>query len=139
MTIRGQVPRLIGQAFLKGRLSLAAMALDLCVPPLSFLVLLWLAVTGVVAVAWLLGARTGAGVVVGCGWVLLVGALFLAWAKFARDILPGRTLLAIPLYVMRKVPLYAAFWRRRQGAWVRTRRDSSAADTIGAGSTSERR
>jgi len=128
LTIRTQVPRLLGEAFGHAKMGLLAMALDLCVPPLSFLVLFWSGLSVAILVAWVLGAGRMAGIAVAGGWVLLAGALLTAWAGFVRDILPVGALLGIPLYVLRKVPLYVAFWRRRQGAWVRTSRDGSAAD-----------
>jgi hypothetical protein len=35
----------------------------------------------------------------------------------------GPELLSVPLYIARKVPLYARFLVRRQKAWVRTDRE----------------
>jgi hypothetical protein len=35
----------------------------------------------------------------------------------------GRELLALPWYVMAKIPLYARLFTQRQSEWIRTRRD----------------
>lgn len=126
LTIRTQVPRLLNQAFRRGRIALVAMALDLCVPPLSFLVLFWSALSAAILTAWFVGGGRIALLTVAGGWILLATALLAAWAAFVRDILPAKTLVAIPHYVLRKVPLYIAFWRKRQGTWVRTSREDAA-------------
>jgi hypothetical protein len=63
---------------------------------------------------------------------LLAVAVFVAWAGFARQAVPLRTLLAVPLYIVWKLPMYVAFLFRRQKAWVRTERDAVAgSDTQG--------
>ena len=65
-------------------------------------------------------------------WLLLAGgglllvAIFAAWAKFGRATLPFTSLLATPFYVLWKVPIYVAYFVRRQQAWVRTERDRPA-------------
>jgi Sec-independent protein secretion pathway component TatC len=38
--------------------------------------------------------------------------------------LPAQTLLAIPLYLLWKIPLYLAFLFKPQTEWVRTDRDA---------------
>ena len=102
---------------------LAGMAFDLCVPPLALL-----------AAVLLLGTLLAAGV---AAWTdtpalvvpyaavlgLFVLAAFLAWAVRGRDLLRLSELLAIPLYVAAKVPLYLRFLWSRQKQWVRTDRE----------------
>ena len=46
----------------------------------------------------------------------------LAWLGWGRDLVSGPELLRVPLYALRKVPLYLGFVWRRQKTWVRTER-----------------
>jgi hypothetical protein len=48
--------------------------------------------------------------------------LCVAWAVFARKRLPLRAMVSIPVYVLKKLPIYAGFFLNRQRAWVRTER-----------------
>jgi hypothetical protein len=121
-TILTQCPRLVWKGFGGLRPDLLLVALDLAVPPLALLVL-----SGLVAVAVsLVGAWLN-----GTWWVILplglaAGAagmgLCVAWAVFARKRLPLRAMVAIPVYVLKKLPIYAGFLWNRQRAWVRTER-----------------
>lgn len=123
-TLLTQVPRLLSAGVRQGRLDLMALGMDLVVPPLSLLVMLWIA--GMVALigAALLGATAGAAIALGLGGVLMTGAIVLAWAVFARKTIPAMTLLSIPFYLLWKIPLYASFLFKRQTRWVRTERDT---------------
>jgi len=47
-----------------------------------------------------------------------------AWAKFSRAEIPGTALLAMPFYLLWKVPLYFAFLLRPQTRWLKTERDN---------------
>jgi cellulose synthase/poly-beta-1,6-N-acetylglucosamine synthase-like glycosyltransferase len=123
-TIKTQAPRLLKEAIASLRPALLAMVLDLSVPPLSFLVLIWLAVTALVLAGASVGLLWFAIAPVAAGWVLLLLAILAGWLKCGREVLPATQLAAIPLYVLRKLPLYLAFWRKRQLAWVRTERDA---------------
>jgi len=125
-TLLRQVPRL-GLAFLRtGRLGLAAMLVDLAVPPLSLVV----ALNGALACAGLLAFGLGA------SWIpaatsaaalgLLAAAIGLAWWHFARPWMPFRFLLSVPVYVLTKLPLYVSFLFHRESNWIRTARGSQA-------------
>lgn len=122
-TIRSQVPRLIREAFKQGRLDLFVIAMDLCVPPLSLLVMMWGALTmlsfglGLFASVWLpfsLCVAQGA---------LMALAIMAAWVKYGRRQLPATTLLSVPFYLLWKIPLYVSYLIRPQTKWVRTERD----------------
>jgi cellulose synthase/poly-beta-1,6-N-acetylglucosamine synthase-like glycosyltransferase len=123
-TLFTQCPRLLAGFLRTGRLGCLAMMLDLCVPPLSLLVLscgaLWVVsiAAGVASGSWM--AASVASIAV----ILIAAAILLAWAGFGRRDFPPRVLLAIPGYVLGKIPLYAGFLYRRQTAWVRTSRSS---------------
>ena len=59
---------------------------------------------------------------------MILTAILAAWLKFGRADLPARTLLAVPFYVLWKIPLYVAYAIRPQtpmGA-DRARRDLKA-------------
>ncbi|MEO0349327.1 MAG: glycosyltransferase family 2 protein [Cyanobacteria bacterium P01_A01_bin.15] len=119
------VPPLLWQGIRQGRLGLIALALDLCVPPLSLLVMLWLAgATALTAATLLLGTPWLAAIVVyGAGLGLFI-AIGLAWAGFARQDIPIGKLLSIPLYILWKIPLYFKFLSGPEAKWIRTERDS---------------
>lgn len=74
------------------------------------------------AAGWLVGGTAGPIVVLAGGGTLAALAGFAAWFRFGRSSLPVASLLAAPLYVLGKVPIYLAFLFRRQKAWVRTER-----------------
>ncbi|MBK6005158.1 glycosyltransferase [Ramlibacter ginsenosidimutans] len=105
-----------------GNAGAIALALDLCVPPLAFLALLVL--VSCLASAWVLA--TGGPVLLvllGFGTVLaFAAAVLLAWWRVGRSWVRWPELLSSPLYVMKKLPLYAGFVVRRQTEWVRTGR-----------------
>lgn len=126
-TLLGQVPRLVAASLRQRRADLLGLALELSVPPLSLLFLLW-AVAGVGA--GLLASFTGdwlpALILAGSGLAALL-AVLAAWFRFGRDHLPWTSLLTAPAYALGKLPIYAAFLLRPQRAWVRTARDTPAA------------
>lgn len=123
-TLFTQCPRLLAGFLRTGRIGCLAMMFDLCVPPLSLLVLSCVALW-VVAVA--MGFASGtwmAASVASLAVILIAAGILLAWVGFGRRDFPPRVLLSIPGYVLAKIPLYAGFLYRRQTAWVRTRRSS---------------
>jgi hypothetical protein len=100
---------------------LLLMALDLAVPPLSLLVMLWVGTL----LLTLLGLPAGVTLpFVACCLLggLLLSAVVAGWYRFARNVIPARQLLAIPLYLLWKIPIYLRFLRRRERTWVRTDR-----------------
>lgn len=122
-TMQAQVPPLLKAAIQQKRFDLLAIALDLSIPPLSLLIMLWIAVTvvallaGVFANIWLPFA-----LMLLEGTMILM-AILVAWIKFGRSDLPAATLLAIPFYILWKIPLYIAFMIKPQTKWIRTERD----------------
>jgi cellulose synthase/poly-beta-1,6-N-acetylglucosamine synthase-like glycosyltransferase len=127
-TMRAQVPPLLKAAIQQSRFDLLAIALDLSIPPLSLLIMLWLAVTALsVAVGWLTQFWLPTNLMLIEGSMLLA-AVLAAWGKFGRVDLPASTLLAVPFYVLWKIPLYIAFLVKPQTKWIRTERDS--VDTV---------
>lgn len=124
-TILTQVPKLLKAAVSQRRFQLLAIALDLSVPPLSLLILLWITATGMALLsAGLLGISWLPFLLQVLSGVLIVVAILAAWVGFGRTELPVRALLAAPLYLLWKIPLYFAFLVRPQTEWVRTDRDA---------------
>lgn len=123
-TLLTQVPRLFKASIEQRRFDLLALALDMCVPPLSLLVMIWVAVTGLAIFAATLGISGIPAVILSLEGVLILIAIVGAWAKFGRADLPILTLLSVPFYIAWKIPLYFSFLWRRQTKWVRTERDA---------------
>ena len=123
-TLKTQVPRLIIESWKQKRMDLLTIASDLSVPPLSFLVILWaiVAMTGLMVT---LAERqlNAAMCAIAIEGLLLLMSILLAWAKFGRKIIPLKSLVSIPLYVLWKVPIYFQFLVKPEQRWVRTERD----------------
>jgi len=99
------------------------LGLELAVPPLSLLIAGW----GVLLAGCLLWWQMNDGswapaVILVCAAVLAGGAVFMAWAKFGRRMLPLSTLVAAPVYIVWKLPIYLKMLGSREKAWVRTER-----------------
>jgi cellulose synthase/poly-beta-1,6-N-acetylglucosamine synthase-like glycosyltransferase len=119
-----EVPRLL-KAFIKTKNWAAlGLALDILIPPLSLLVMTWMAsMIGF----WLVALGTAvssfpAVIVTIAGGLLLTGVL-LAWIKFGRADLPLKNLIAIPFYILGKIPIYLNFLVKPQSRWLKTERD----------------
>lgn len=123
-TLLTQVPRLFKASINQKRFDLLALALDLCIPPLSVLVMIWVAITGISVLAATLGASWIPAIILILEGLLIFISIVGAWAKFGRADLPAMTLLAVPFYVLWKIPLYFSFLLRRQTNWIRTERDA---------------
>jgi cellulose synthase/poly-beta-1,6-N-acetylglucosamine synthase-like glycosyltransferase len=122
-TLLSQVPRLLKGWLNQKRFALLAIALDLCVPPLSLLVMVWFVALLVASAIGLTRGLYVPMILLALEGLLILVAIATAWANFARHKLPLVTLLSVPLYVLWKVPLYLAFLSKPQTKWVRTERD----------------
>lgn len=125
-TILLQVPRLMEAAIQKQRFDLVAIALDLSIPPLSLLVMLWGFAMGVSLVATIrLGTSQLPVIVLSLSGGMILVAIVSAWAKYCRRDIPAKVLLTVPLYILWKIPLYFSFLWKPQTKWVRTERDDA--------------
>ncbi|MBD2451211.1 glycosyltransferase [Nostoc sp. FACHB-152] len=123
-TLLTYVPMLIQASVKQRRLDLFLSALDLCVPPLSLLIAIWsllMVLSLIFAIS--VGIWISATVLAATG-LFLLSAILIAWTKFGRNDLPLLQLLAIPIYILWKIPLYLQFLLRPQNRWIRTERDS---------------
>jgi cellulose synthase/poly-beta-1,6-N-acetylglucosamine synthase-like glycosyltransferase len=124
--IATQGPRTLWRALVSANAALAAMALDLAVPPLASLVMLLVAGAILSAILAVLGGSALPLLVLAAALAALSAAVGLAWWRFGRDIVSFIELATAPVYVLRKLPIYARLWRARQVDWVRTKRDDGS-------------
>ena len=118
-----QVPTLLWRSVVGANITLLAMALDLCVPPLALLTLL---IVGALMASIGLAGFGGSvlpTLIAGSANAMLGVAVVLAWLGFGRNVISLRQLCSVPLYILAKVPLYFYFLVKRQTGWVRSRRD----------------
>jgi cellulose synthase/poly-beta-1,6-N-acetylglucosamine synthase-like glycosyltransferase len=119
------VPQLLYQGLVQRRFDLVAVALDLAIPPLSSLVLIWFVLTVVGGLFTTLTGFWFATLVLAIAGGLMVWAIAWAWYRYGRSDIPLGKLLGIPLYILWKIPLYFKFLFKPQTEWVRTKRDHS--------------
>lgn len=117
-----EVPAMLRAALARRDRALLGLALDLAVPPLALLAglagLAWL----LAAAGWLAGGGMAVPALASALVVSFILAILLAWWRRGRDLVRLAELLAVPWYIVSKVPLYLRFIVRRQRAWVRTDR-----------------
>ena len=122
MIIRS-VPHLLFQAIAKRNWGLLALVFDLAVPPLSLLGVLVLAMLIVSSSATFLGSAWTALAISMASLLAFMSAVFLAWIKYGRDILPPRAIVSIGPYVLKKLGLYRQFvFGKTDAEWTRTDR-----------------
>jgi cellulose synthase/poly-beta-1,6-N-acetylglucosamine synthase-like glycosyltransferase len=109
---------------LRGRnLGLAALAVDMAVPPLSLLVLVTALCVILGGVAFLLGASAAALAISSLSVLLVVLGTALAWRAVGRDVLPVPELLRLPLHAIRKLVFYHGIASgKASSSWIRTDR-----------------
>jgi cellulose synthase/poly-beta-1,6-N-acetylglucosamine synthase-like glycosyltransferase len=121
-TILTQAPRLFRIGLARRQAQVVALAMDLAVPPLALLMLM---LTGTLAIA-IAAAFCGAGrlpaQLLAGGMAAVLICLVAAWTRFGRGIVPLSALLAAPIYMAWKVPMYIAFFFKRQTRWNPTSR-----------------
>lgn len=132
-TIRTQSVRLFREAFKQKRWDLFVLGLEVSVPPLAMLVMVYCGLLGLLAAlhqvvlipSWVLVAYSLLG-------GIFAGAIVLAWYRHGRAYIRGSDLLTIPLYIVGKFAIYLRFFYRPQKSWVRTDRDAQSKEAAGA-------
>ena len=118
-----EVPRLV-KAFVKNpRFSLLLLALDISIPPLSLLVITWITAIALSSVATFFGVSFLPTVILGISGSILFASVFAVWCKFGTQDLPLKDLIAVPFYVVSKIPIYLKFLVNPQTGWLSTERD----------------
>jgi hypothetical protein len=117
------IPHLV-QAIRRRNLNLAALVLDLLVPPLSLLLIIISTVTMGTGLTILLGLTPTAFAISLSCLVAVTFAVIVAWVLRGRDVLPPKSLALVPSYLIMKFRLYiAAALGERMSLWVRADRD----------------
>lgn len=123
-TLVTQTPRLIKEAIAQKRYDLFTLALELAVPPVSLLILIWLGITLIATLIGILFQNWLALELQLISGGILFLAFFLAWYQFGQEIISFKKLLMIPFYIIWKIPMYIIFFISPQKEWLRTERDS---------------
>jgi cellulose synthase/poly-beta-1,6-N-acetylglucosamine synthase-like glycosyltransferase len=115
-------PGLLLHAIIGRDAAVAAMAIDLSVPPLALLAML-LAASWAISVPLAVAARlTLPFFLATAATLLFAAAVTLAWRGFGRDTVSARDLALAAVYAVCKVPLYLRFLLKPQSKWVRSKR-----------------
>lgn len=122
------VPQLFAKGMFTINRELLSVALDLAVPPLALLVVVMLGTLLTSSAAAMAGAPWRLPAITAAGLLAVATCVIAAWARFGRDTLPPSALLACPLYVAGKLPIYLNFIFHRQTSWIRTERDDNGDD-----------
>ncbi|MET0856721.1 MAG: glycosyltransferase family 2 protein [Telluria sp.] len=99
-------PRLLSRAALRRELALLALAADLCVAPVSLLVMMALLAAGAGAIGWAAGGAALPWALTAIPALLLAAALAAGWFKAGRAIVRAHQLGHALPYVLAKAPLY---------------------------------
>jgi cellulose synthase/poly-beta-1,6-N-acetylglucosamine synthase-like glycosyltransferase len=117
------VPGALAKSWRDRNLGLAALAIDMAVPPLSLLVLVTLLCAILGGMAWMLDASPAALAIPLLSVLLVVLGTALAWRTVGRDVLPQRELLRLPLHAIRKLGFYHGIASgKASSSWIRTDR-----------------
>ncbi len=118
-----EVPRLLKGFWQQRRLALLVLALDIAVPPMSLLVMLWVVMTAIATLAIIFGASSLPALMLSVTGVGLLSVLLLIWSKFGREDLSLKDLISIPFYIIGKISIYLKFVVDPQRRWLKTERD----------------
>lgn len=122
-TMFTHAPKLMLHGLMRGRVELCALALELIVPPLSLLAMSLIAGTVLCALAALLGASALPFMIFSFSLAALGCGVLAGWWAYGRELVRARDLLAIPKYILWKLPVYLGFFGKgKQQAWERTER-----------------
>ena len=121
--ISAEVPKLVKAWLRQPRFAFLLLALDISIPPLSLLVMIWLAATVVSTGAMLLGLWWLPSAILAVAGIFLIGTVLAVWQQFGYKDLPLKDLIAVPFYIIGKLPIYLKFVVNPQAGWVTTERD----------------
>ena len=123
--IRDAALPMLWQALRQGNPGLAALVLDICVPPVALLVLLATAMLSISVLATLLNESVLPFAFAASVFAALVFAVALAWARCGRDVLPFSSVMHILPYLGGKLLLYLRLARSGPNVgWIRTDRST---------------
>jgi glycosyltransferase involved in cell wall biosynthesis len=123
VTIIKKAPNLLRLAVTYRNFDLLSLTLDLLVPPLSLLTILIVLMFVITGIAKLLGFGSIAFAISAVCLGLFVVSIGLAWRNYGRDVLPSRSLISIPGYVLAKLGLYRqVIFGKMTADWIGTDR-----------------
>jgi len=102
-----------------------AVALEIAVPPLAFLLLLWFAALALCVLAYLARGKAAPLVTISLAGVVFSALLITSWLRFAGREDTLAALASVPRYILWKLPLYGKFFTGRETRWLKTDRDAS--------------
>lgn len=117
-------PWLFIEGLFKLNLNRCAIALELSVPPLIFLVLMWAMVVLLNLLAFFVHGQILPLIALLAGGTLFTSSVFAGWFRFAGSQKTKQALFAIPHYLFWKLPLYRDYFTHRETRWIRTERDA---------------
>ncbi|MEQ9496634.1 MAG: glycosyltransferase family 2 protein [Deltaproteobacteria bacterium] len=125
MTLTRYAPRLVWAGVTRYDFGLFALGMDLFVPPLALLVLACVGVLTLSVVPLVLFGRWWSFVVAADNLFTVATGVGVAWLFYGRSTIRLSQLIAVPLYVLWKIPLYLSLLLRGgQKTWERTERTS---------------
>ena len=101
-----------------------ALALEVSVPPLSFLGLMWTVAAGLSLALFAFNGQGGPLGFLVCTAAMLAVAVLMSWMRFAGIKSTLAALASVPGYLMWKLPMYREFFTHRETRWMKTARDS---------------
>jgi hypothetical protein len=116
------VPGALAKSLRDGNPSLATLAIDMAIPPLSLLVLIAGLCQILGGIAFVLGAPLAVLAIPSLSTLLLVLGTALVWTAVGFDVLPLRELVHLPLHVIKKLRFYHKI-SSGKSVWIRTDRN----------------
>lgn len=123
-TLKSYVPKLIIEAVKQLRLDLLILGLDLAIPPLALWSILGVLLTLLTGVLALFEVTVLPFQIQLLAVGFLLSSIFLSWLVWGRRILAFTQLIAIPLYILWKIPIYLKALLNPETNWVRTKRNT---------------
>lgn len=125
--LAAEAPKTLLRAIKTGDLRLAALALDLSVPPIILLIAAQILSFSVCLLAFVFYEAAESFYVAASSFSLLAATLFCCWVKFGSDIVPPSQLLLAPVVAARRLSFYHRMIKSGTlpQKWVRTDRTGS--------------
>lgn len=120
-----QTPLLLFKGIKQLNFKLIMFSLDLAVLPLALLSILLFCFTLSTMIMSMLEGAAFYGAAFFIMTLIFTASVLVAWHQFGRNILTAKDLLAIPFYIISKLPLYLGFVTNKQSDWVKTKREEN--------------
>jgi glycosyltransferase involved in cell wall biosynthesis len=117
-----KIPKLLFNGILNRNLDLIALSIDLSVPPLTLFLFLCLIYFFVSLVFSLMTGLVFALYLSIAFIVLLIISVTVAWLRFAPDIIRLLDFIYLPVYMLKKLPIYFIYLFSKERSWKRTSR-----------------